>query len=369
MIDYAAQGIQQLVRVQLLDRVTRAELAQLDGARSLKVNHNLNRTPRGGGDLIVDVREPVTWSQTIVRLWVALVWRGEFETHPMLTAYPTVAGVDRTPGLARVHLTLKDLTVRLDDQLGRRWAYPEGQVVTDAVRQVFALLGISGVQITDHPATLRSSLVWQPDDTYRRMLTDLLDAIGYAAPWTTTRGVFVCQPYVLPADRPEVLTLEPGPSATHRPELSIEQPTEVPNHFVLIGRGDGENDDLVAEGWNDDPASPYSTANQRAIPYSAEVDAVDQATLDAQLARIMAEYRQPPTKYTVRWRYRPVAAGQPVEVGNAIRLRAPSVTRAGVEVAQAVDTAATIESQQWSWQDGGPLSEVEAVVKEVAGNG
>lgn len=368
-MDYAAQGITYLTRVQLLDRVSRAEVGQLDGVREFRVDHNLHSSPRGGGSLTVDLAHPVNWRQVIVRLWVVLRWRGEQETHPLLTGLTAVSGMDRGPGRATATVIIKDLTVLLDDVLGATWVHPAGTVVTTAIRQVFTTIGITDVLITDSPATLRSDLTWEPADTYRRVITDLAEAINYAAPWTTTRGTFVVQPYVLPTARPELFKLEPGPRAIHAASVGAEAEQDVPNHFVLTSRGDGENPSLVAEGWNDDPANDFSIVNSRTIPYTAEVEAADQTALDAHLARIMAEYRTAASKYAVTWRWRPVDPSRQIELGDAARLRAPALNRGGGDIAAAIDAKVTVESMSWSWQDGKPMSHVASVLREVPDGG
>lgn len=366
-MDYRAQGIQQLIRCQLLDRVTRAEVAQLAGLRSLRIEHNVNNQVRGGGTLEVALREAVDWKQVIVRLWVVLRHRGEVETHPMLTGLPALSGSTRAGRMSVATLVIKDLTVLLDDVLGRYWVVTAGTVVTTAVRDILTGLGIAELTITESSAVLRSDLTCGPGDTYRRLINDLLEAINYAAIWTTTRGVFVAQPDVAPAARPELFPLEPGPRAIRADQVGAELDTDVPNHFVLTTRGDGDQTSLVAEGWNDDPDNPYSTANQRAIPYTAEVEATDQAALNSQLDRIVAEYRWSPRKFSVQWRWFPIGPDRQIEVKDAGRLVAAGVTVRDVVVDEPIDTAVTVESMGWSWQAGEPLSQVDGVLKEVRG--
>lgn len=368
-MDYAAQGIRHLTRIQLLDRTSRAEVARLDGAREFRIDHNLHSSPRGGGSITVDLAHPVNWRQVIVRLWVVLRWRGEQEAHPLLTGLPAVTGLERGPGRATAAVVVKDLTVLLDDMLGTTWVYPAGTVVTTAIRQVFTLIGITDLLITDSTATLRSHVTWEPTDTYWRVLTDLAEAIGYAAPWTTTRGVFVVQPYVLPANRPEMFRLEPGPRAIHTATVGAEVEQDVPNHFVITSRGDGESAALVAEGWNDDPANDFSIVNSRTIPYTAEVEAADQTALDAHLARVMAEYRSAAPKYSVSWRWKPVSPARQIELADAGRLRSPALTGAAGDIAAAIDAKVTVESMSWSWQDGNPMSHVASVLREVPDGG
>lgn len=364
-MDYRAQGIQHLVRCQLLDRTTRAAVGQMAGLQALRVEHGLHNQPRGGGTLEVALRRPVTWKQVIVRLWVGLRLGDQVETHPMLTAFPSVSGSSRAGGAATVSLVLKDLTVLLDDLLGRHWVVPAGTVVTSMVRQILTSLGIADVQITDSPLTLRSDLVEEPTDTYRRLINDMLEAIAYGAIWTTMRGTFVAQPYVLPGDRPEMFLLENGPRSVRSDQVGSEAADDVPNHFVLTSRGDGEQEALVAEGWNDDPDNEYSTVNQRTIPHTEEVEAADQASLNAQLDRVMAEYRWSARKYSTSWRYFPISPLRQLELGDAGRLVAPDLSVDGMSLEQAINTKVTLESMGWSWQAGEPLSQVNGTLREV----
>ena len=364
-MDYRAQGIQHLVRCQLLDRKTRAVVKQLGGLQSMRVEHGLFNQPRGGGSLEVALREPVNWKQTIVRLWVGLKLGDEVETHPMLTALPSTSGASRAGGAATVSVVLKDLTVLLDDILGRHWVVPAGTVVTTMVRQILTTLGIVDVQITDSAATLRSDLVKEPTDTYRSLVNDMLDAVAYGAIWTTTRGTFVAQPYVLPGARPESFELSPGPRSVRSDQVGSEIDDDVPNHFVLTSRGDGDQEQLVAEGWNDDPDNEYSTVNQRTIPHTEEVEAANQAALNAQLDRVMAQYRWSARKFSTSWRYLPISSSRQMELGDAGRLISPDVLVGGVSLGQSIDCPVTIESMGWSWQAGEPMSQVDGMLREV----
>ena len=366
-MDYTAQGIQQLVRVQIIDRATGRELAQLDGVKAASVDWDLNRAIRGGGSVTVDLRQPVLWRKVNVRLWVVLRHRGQQETHPMLTGIPAVSESSRALGATRVEVVLQDMTSVLDRLLGRTWMYPVGTVVTTAVRAILATLGVPAVSITDSTLTTRAVITADPGDTYRRLINDLLEAAGYGAIYATPRGALVAAPYALPADRPDLApTREPGLTATHKADLTVSITERIPNHFVVLSRGDGESPQLIAEGFNDDPDNPWSTVNQGVIsaePYDFE--AADQATLNGRLARIMSEWRWRPRMIGMEWRWAPISATRELELGDVGRVRAPGYVDAGVEVAEPIDIRASVESMSWSYADGQPLSAVRAVLKEV----
>lgn len=359
-MDYFASGLTQEVSVEILDRKTRASLGTLDGVDGFSVEKNLYNTLRGGGSMTVDLQTPIEWGKVMLRIWLTLRLGTEEESHPLLTAFPSLSGSSETVTGVRVTPVLKDPTTLLDDLLGRHWAYPEGTVVTEAMAEVFDELGLSEVRITPSASTLRSPFTKGPEETYRNLLTGLGEAIGYGATWTDSMGVYRIEPYIEPGLRAEVFRLGYGDRSVTLPTVETEEKLEAPNHFVLTT---GDEDPLVAEGWNDDPESPYSVVNQRVIPYTEQVEAVDQATLDAKLAQVMASEALPDTRYTVQFRWFPIDPERQIELQDAGRYVSPQRVVRGVVVREPVDARVTMTNMSFSWSKGDPLSKVTAVLR------
>ena len=363
MMDYTASGLRQRVTVDLLDRVSRQTLRELEGVNSISIEKNMYNEYRMGGSLGVDLRSPIAWRSSMVRVWVHLDLNGETEKHPLLTALPVVAGDTQTDTTLKLSAVLKDPTALLDDILGRTWAYPEGTTVTTAIKDIFTYLGMPESYVEPSAQTLRVPLSLEPGETYRALVNALGDTIGYAAAHSDSMGVIYVQPYVDPGSRAEVFSLGWGKRSLTLPEVAREYPDELPNHFLL---STGDESPLFAEGWNDDPENDYSIVNQRVVPYQAEVQAADQATLNAKLASVMADNRDGARTYTVSHRWSPIDSSRVIELQSAGRLKAPAYQLRGRQIREAIDVKVSLVSQSFSWSAGAPLSHVTSTLRGVS---
>lgn len=360
-MDYTSSGISERIRVEMLDRVTRASIGPLEGASAWSITRNINRTVRGGGSLTVAPTTLIDWRRIMVRISVQLTLGPEVEEHVLLTALPLLTGDTRAPRGMTGTVTLADPTSQLDDIVGRNLGYAAGTVVTDTITEILAQRGLPAM-VVPSAAALRAPLSWTPKDTWRSVITGLGDAIGYAAAWADAHGIIQVRPYILPRDRASLLELGAGRHSLTIPSVDVDARVEAPNHFVLVT---GDESPLIAEAWNTDPASPYSTVNQRVVPYYEQVDAVDQETLDLALVRVMSEQSQPSTDYGVSWRWHPISPTRQAELGDVAHLYVPAAEYDGVVVASTIDTRASIEEMSWSWADGKPMAHVTGKLREV----
>ena len=355
-MDYTASGVQHRVTVDVLDRVSRATLGQLPGVSGFSIEKNLYNEYRCGGSIDVDLQTPVAWRKSLIRIWLTLELGGEVERHPLITGLPTVAGDIQTDTVLTLQAVLKDTTAFLDDTLGSTRAYPSGTVVTTALKEIFTELGIAEAYVEPSAGTLRSDASWPPEATYRKLVNEMSATLGYAAVWSDSMGVLYVQPYQDPSERAEVFQLGWGERSVTLPLVSREYPDEMPNHFVLYT---GDENPLIAEGWNTDPASPYSTVNQRVVPYpGGQVDATDQASLDRQLAVVMAQNRDGAHTYELSHRWFPLDPTRVIELQSAGRLRTPEYRWRGVAVKEPLDVKVSVVQQSFSWSKGEPVSPV-----------
>lgn len=360
-MDYFASGLQTTVTVDVLDRQSMQNLGTLDGVTQVSLEKNIYNEYRMGGSVEVELREPVSWRSVMLRIWGHLRLGSEEEKHPLLTGLPKVAGDTRTDTTLKLSAILKDTTALLDDALGRTWAYADGQNVAAAIGVILMFLGVRA-NVTPSDKTLRSPQSWPPEATYRRMITDLAATIGYAAPWSDSMGTIFVQPYLSPSERAEVFQVGWGARSVTIPNLKREYPDELPNHFVLYT---GDENPLVAEGWNDDPDSPYSTVNQATVPYTAQVDAADQASLNQQLAIVMAEYRNGSRTYELAHRWFPLDSDRVIELQSAGRINAPAYYCDGALVQEPLDVKVSLVQQSFSWQNGEPIGHVTTRLREA----
>lgn len=397
LVDWSAAGIRLEVSADLL--LPSGVTQPLPGLTSLSISRNLNRAVRGGGSLTVQAIRPIDWRRAEVRVWVTGTVGDESERAAVLTGPVGLAGDQRRDTGATVSATISDRTAYLDDVLGQPRQWLAGTVVTAAIREILEGLDLPAA-VTDDPRTLPTTMTWPATATWRQVINGtatvggLLDVIGYAAIWADGMGVLRCEPYVLPSSRPPVFDWRPGPACTYLPELTVDAKTEAPNHIVLTTAGDADTPGLVSELWNDSPQSPYSTVNQRHIPYVSQVEAADQATLDAAAVRALIEQGTPARTFAVKHLYQPQALGD----AGRLRVEATTVTDEvtrwtqslwpalalwpsvwpqstvllrsveDVVTAPLIDAAVTLESDELRWTvgDGGAHMElVSATLREV----
>lgn len=366
MIDWAATGLTHLVTFEVLDNQRRSVNA-LDGVRSLKIERNWYSQPRTGGSLEFTPLQDFNLDLTLIRPWVTVQYQGEEEHYPLITARPEVTGEQRTAD-AGVGLSLKlfDLTTALDDVLGSTYTVAPGDVVTGRVREVIASVGVLDPAITESSATIASGMYWGPTETKRRVVNDLLDAIGYAAVWVDVWGQLQCHPYQDPGSRAlhEDLALEHGKRCVYKPDLTIEHDTsKVPNHAVLVSRAEGEEEPLVADVYL--PAShPYSRENRggRVVPYTeSDVElaayptvALRQAALEDLAVKRLLARSTPARTISLEHGWRPTELGQKLPFFIPASGRSPELRG-----------HATISSESISYSAGKPLGTVAATIQEV----
>lgn len=362
-MDYTASGLTTKVSVDVLDRVSRVTLGALGGVGALRVEKNLYNDLRMGAQVDVDVQEPVSWRNVMLRIWMVLELDGEVQRHPLVTGVPRVGGSTRTDTALQVSATVMDPTCLLDDVVGSTYALAEGVVVTTALAAIFQTLGLTQFSyVKPSSSTLRTPFSKPPETTWRQVINDLSGTLGYAAAWSDSLGLIHVEPYVDPSERPEVFEVGYGERSITLPKVTLEYPDERPNHFVLVTT---DEEPLTAEGWNDDPDNPYSTVNQRVVPYYAQVEAADQASLNTQLDNIMAANRSGGRVYRVEHRWFPVGADRVLELQAAGRLMAPAYLVRGVRVEEALDVKVALVQQSFSWAKGEPVGHVDAQLREA----
>ena len=365
-IDLAASGLEQLVTFEVLDRQRRSQNA-LDGVQSLQVERSIYTTPRQGGSLDLSLRQlDVDLLKVSIRPWVTLRLAGHPDEHyPMMTALPQLVSPEkRSSASAKLSLKLLDYTRLLDVPLGKAFTANPGQLVTALVRSQLEAVGVYDAAITESSGTVSAGMYWAPTETRRRVVNDLLDAIGYGAIWADSWGQLHAEPYVRPANRPVQgdLGFVHGRTCTYSPEFTIEHELfDVPNHVVLTSRAEEDEEPLVAEAWLP-AAHPNSVQNRAGLEIPFTEDGVDvagdtvpakQANLDA-LAQKRLNDRANPTRsfhVTNRWR--------PLELQTVTRFVAPAR-----HLSPGYDTTVSLVSDSVRYDAGGTLK-TSSVLQEV----
>lgn len=359
-MDYFASGLSLTIGVDVLDRVSRVRLGELSGVRTIQVEKNLYNDLRMGAQIGVELQTTVSWRSIMLRLWMTLSLDGEEQKFPILTGVPRVGGSTRTDTVMTLTAAVMDPTCLLDDVIGTTYALDVGSSVTTAISNIFIALGIQDHYVAASASTLRVPFSKPPETTWRQVINELGGMLGYAAAWSDSMGLIRVEPYVDPAKRAEVFELGYGARSVTLPEVVSEFPDELPNHFVLVT---SDEDPLIAEGWNDDPDNDYSTVNQRTVPYYAQVQAADQASLNSQLDNVMAVNRSGNRTYQISHRWIPVDSTRVLELQSAGRLIAPAYYVRGVKVEEELDVKVAIVQQSFSWSSGETVAHVQAQLR------
>lgn len=239
------------------------------------------------------------------------------------------------------NLSLLDrTTVPSQDAVDQSYAVAAG---TNILQEVRSLLASSGEYMAiDGSVSLatRTGMVWEAGTSKLTIINDLLDAAGYNSLWMDGWGNFQATPRVLPANRSikyELLAtldreLVDGERSIYSPAWTRERDSfAVPNKVIAVQAAGGEDEEALVGQWtNEDPASPYSYISRgRWVPHvldsvdcpegtEAEILAFLQARARATLVQMSAVQAE------VKVEHLPI----PVRVSDVLRF---ANTRAGVD--------------------------------------
>jgi hypothetical protein len=162
------------------------------------------------------------------------------------------------------------------------------------VAAVTTLLGGVAASIAPSTATLVAAKEYDPGTSKLKIINDLLGMINYESLSFDEDGVAVVQPYTAPSVRTEEYVYATDQSGLMVPEADQELDLfSVPNQWTLVV-SEPDQPAIVSTYTNNDPGSPTSTVRRDRIisDFRIEVEAVDQATLDAKVERLAFEASQ-----------------------------------------------------------------------------
>lgn len=187
------------------------------------------------------------------------------------------------------------LVVLRQDKVTDRYAIAAGTAYTTAITTLITSVGGITALIVPSALTLPAAVEWEPGTTKLRILNDLLGAINYGSAWFDELGRLICRPYQSPADRAIEYTYDDTTASVRTGKAGQTLDLfEVPNKWVGIV-SEADRPVLRSEYTNVNPASPTSTVSRgRTIVADplTELDAADQTTLDAKIARLAFEASQ-----------------------------------------------------------------------------
>ena len=183
------------------------------------------------------------------------------------------------------------LQVYRDDVVEDRYTVDADEVYTEAVA---TLLATGNVSITPSTATLPVAKEWDPGTSKLKIINELLGAVNYNSLSFDEYGVAIVSPYVLPSRRRIEYVYADDEVSVMFPEMEQRLDVfSVPNKWVLVV-SEPDREPLVSSYTNNDPTSLTSTiSRQRTIvDFRTEMEAADQATLDAKVNRLAFEASQ-----------------------------------------------------------------------------
>lgn len=365
MIDWSASGLRQRWWVDLLDSRGNT-LGVLDGVTSMSVSLKAGAAVRGSGTLELTLRSDLDLRSVMARIWVETTDpAGTVHRDPILTGHLDADEESEDGTGATVSVQVRDATSRLDPQLGTGLWADIGDSVTGLLRDYLGRVGITAPALTETSHTVRTGMVWTADKTWREVITTLADTAGLAAAWADEWGTVHLAPYVLPSNRPISTTWAHGPSSTILPAYSTTSNTsKIPNHLSRVSKADENQLPLVSEIWDTDPSSDWSTVTRgmTIADVQTNVDAADQATLDARAARDWALARRVTRKLTLGKRWEPIRLGDRVRVITGPRHR-------GATVLPGRDLTATVQGIEIKAEAGKPLQTAQIALEEVVTDG
>jgi hypothetical protein len=199
--------------------------------------------------------------------------------------------IDRHDQITREVTAYDQLQVFTDDLITARYTVASGANVVTAVT---SLLGGIPANVTPSAATLTAAKEWEPGTSKLSIINDLLGMVNYESLSFDELGVAIVQPYQPPGERAEEYVYATNAAGLMIPEADQEIDLwSIANQWTLVV-SEPDQPPLVSTYTNNDPSSPTSTVRRgRTISdFRIEVEAVDQPTLDAKVARLAFEASQ-----------------------------------------------------------------------------
>ncbi|WP_328339559.1 hypothetical protein [Micromonospora sp. NBC_00421] len=156
------------------------------------------------------------------------------------------------------------------------------------------LLGVGSKVVIPSSPTAPVGKEWEPGTSKLQIINDLLAAVNYNSVSYDESGTAVVRPYTAPDQRPDEWTYADDQDSVILPE--VDQTYDlvgVPNRWTMVV-SDPDRVALTSTYTNSNPASPTSTVRRGRVivDFESGVDAADQATLDALVARKAFEASQ-----------------------------------------------------------------------------
>lgn len=303
---------------EVLYRNTRFEFEVLDHNETIKTElvgvtggslaWSASASIKGSGTIdLIDTGAKINWMNSRVRVRMVLdEGRGKpaVKTVPIGVFIPSAPSSSWSDGVRTYTLEVLDKLSLLDGDtktIGNgnavTWTIRKGVNIFNVIIPLIRDLGESANAIQfDDDANLSSDMVFPAGTTSLKVVNELLAAANYFSLWCDGRGQYRATKYRRPADRDVVYEMEAHFTEGDNSFMGIDWTHDhdiydVPNRYVAIQTGDGEDEGLTATAVDQSRSSPFSYYSRgRWITEVEEgVEAVDQAALNAYAQRKLDE--------------------------------------------------------------------------------
>uniref|UniRef100_A0AAU8B0P7 Tail protein n=1 Tax=Dulem virus 32 TaxID=3145750 RepID=A0AAU8B0P7_9CAUD len=250
---------------------------------------SISRAIHGGGTLEIDnPPSDIDWLTARLRITHHL----DDHATPMGVWLPTWPEWAHDATTRKASVQVLDKTAILAREIGARLQIEAGTVVTDRVAEIITARGEEALALTPSGKVLRSTITWDPKDTWLKAINDMLSAIGYGALWVDANGWYRAEPWRAPSDRPLIATYggDHGDYRVLRTYKDSANLADIPNVLVALSKTSQDEPSLRGVARLDDPTHPLSSARRGEIVRVVDnLEAADQAVIDQHARRLLAE--------------------------------------------------------------------------------
>lgn len=281
--------------------VTEAPAGTLDGVEVGAFEFNRNATIKGAGSLTWSGPFDALpdWQRYRIQAWHILTTAdGEDIETPWGLYIPSAPSRSYGDGEVTVDVELYDKTLLLErDEIDETYTIEAGTPIVPAIRAlILSADPVARIVIADTDKVQAVTASWPVGTKKLTIVNKLLDSLNYFSLWCDGRGVYHCDPYKSPRERPVARLFRDGPDSIYAPEFTYGLDLfNVPNKVNLVARSNGEEPALTASATNEDPDSPTSyqaSGNTWITRTERDVEAPDEPTLQALAQRRLEELSQ-----------------------------------------------------------------------------
>lgn len=319
-------------RFMRVSRQTGYETEQLDGILDGRLSINQDTATFESARL--DSTEAFDLGSDLVRGYLDATWEDGTEESVCLGTW--LASIPSRDVDGRLETCTVYLDGRLqelqDDSFSAPVVIDAGENIIDNARAIAEGIGLQ-VVATDSDSVLGSPWVFGMDEdggSKLEAMNELLGMAGYSSASTDEMGRVILAPYVDPSRRNPSWEFEEGPTATFFAEATEERDSrDVANVVLTIYESDEQT--VIGEAVDDDPASPYSIRpdtgiGRRKVAKYTYNNTATQEEADRKASELLATNQSTIRRVTLQHVH------CPARVGDVVSVRWPSANISGTYV-------------------------------------